>query len=97
MERIGSDVVATSNGHVWVSTVCLSPAECYDEERYETMIFRCTNEGKVTNWGELFCDRYETQETAAEGHARVVAGVRDGTINVSYRPRIEDGIDTDSN
>ena len=41
---------------------------------FETMVFPFDlYEGKVTNWGELYADHYETIEEAAKGHALVVA------------------------
>jgi hypothetical protein len=40
---------------------------------YETMVFGIDNEGNVTSWGELECQRYMRREEAVQGHLRMVA------------------------
>ncbi len=35
---------------------------------YETMVFACDAEGEVTNWSELYCDTYDSEEEARKGH-----------------------------
>jgi hypothetical protein len=40
---------------------------------YETMTFAADETGKVTDWLELDCHRYDTEQEALEGHADVVA------------------------
>lgn len=40
---------------------------------FETMVFPFDlYSGKVSNWGELACDRYDTVEQAKEGHQRMM-------------------------
>ena len=39
---------------------------------FETMIFPCNEDGEVTNWGELYCDRYDTVLEATVGHTRAI-------------------------
>jgi len=48
---------------------------------FETMIFRCDADGKVTDWGDLFSERYGTIEEATEGHK---------TACDSFQPPTED-------
>lgn len=43
---------------------------------FETMQFPCDNEGVVTDWGEIFCDRYSTWEEALAGHEERAAYLR---------------------
>ncbi len=39
---------------------------------YETMVFKCDAEGKVTNWSESDFERYEDEDSAIEGHNLLV-------------------------
>lgn len=39
---------------------------------FETMVFRCSPEGKVTDFEDLDCERYSTREQALEGHEVMV-------------------------
>lgn len=41
---------------------------------YETMVF------PLDDWGDLYCDRYDTREEAEAGHKRVCAALADGTL-----------------
>jgi len=51
-----------------------------DEERadlltpgdYETMVFRCSEEGEVESWTELDFRRYVTKDEALAGHEEIV-------------------------
>ena len=74
--RIGSDYV----GNLWVSTTWLGLDHQYGNGPpliFETMVFPAEN-GKVTDCGERFCDRYSTKEQALAGHQRVVEALRRG-------------------
>jgi len=51
--------------HYLVSTVFILDHGMY---WLETMVFRCTPEGKVTSWTELSCNRYESLPEAEAGH-----------------------------
>lgn len=35
---------------------------------WETMVFACEPDGRITEWGNLYCARYEDQTAAAAGH-----------------------------
>jgi hypothetical protein len=50
--------------HFLVSTVYAK----FSPVGYETMVFPCNPDGKVTSWVELAVDRYRTEEQASEGH-----------------------------
>ena len=74
--RIGSDYV----GGLWISTTWLGLDHQFGNGPpliFETMVFPAEN-GKVTDWGEVFCDRYSTREQALAGHQRVVEALRRG-------------------
>lgn len=64
-------ITLPSGEHVVVSTVDLQ-MRGYGG-RYETMVFRSDVEGKVLDWLELQCNRYDTVQDAARGHADIVA------------------------
>ena len=36
------------------------------------MVFSCDADGEVTDWRELYCDRYTILQAALEGHEAVV-------------------------
>lgn len=55
-------VINRNGNHYFVST-----NDTFDHG-FETMIFRCNADGKVTDWGELFADRYDTIDEATTGH-----------------------------
>jgi len=48
---------------------------------FETMVFPARN-GKVTGYGELFCDRYKTASEAAVGHKATVAALEEGRLQL---------------
>lgn len=39
-------------------------------------------DGEITSFSDLYCDRYSTEQQAAVGHARVVAAIKDGTLEM---------------
>jgi hypothetical protein len=39
--------------------------------RYETMVFNCTPDGKVTNWTEILVKYYSNQIDAINGHNEI--------------------------
>ena len=45
--------------------------------QYESMIFKSDGE-EVTDYLDLYCDRYETEELAREGHDNLVERIRGG-------------------
>ena len=59
-------IVETSHGFVLVDTC--NTFDC----GLETMVFKCTEDGKVTNWHDLDCRRYITIPEAIKGHALMV-------------------------
>ena len=62
-----SDTVKLLGGeYVWIDT-------CYTfDHGYETMVFKCDENGNVENWKDLDCDRYSSQQAAIEGHDNMV-------------------------
>lgn len=45
---------------------------------YETMVFPSTPEGGISDYMELYCERYTTEEEALIGHENVVTRARAG-------------------
>ena len=78
--RIDATVIDPPNGFRWVSTVLLC-VPCPGGP-FETMVFASDQDGHVTNWADLYMERYLTRELAEEGHRRIVEGVRAGTIEL---------------
>ena len=39
---------------------------------YETMVFPSDSSGEITDWREQDMNRYETEEEARDGHAKMV-------------------------
>ena len=64
------DVVKIGGKSYLVSTVELPPSP-YGAP-YETMIFDANEDGGAANYIERFCDRYDTQEEAQQGHAHAL-------------------------
>lgn len=62
-----STTVMTSAGYVWIDT------NDTIDYGWETMVFKCDENGKVTSWVELDVDRYDDYEEAKEGHERMVS------------------------
>lgn len=78
-KRVAQDFLAEG---FCVSTVHLGIDHRFGEGPsliFETMVFRQEN-GKVTSFSDLYCDRYSTEAEAAAGHARVVAQIKAGTL-----------------
>lgn len=69
-------------GEFWVSTVWLGLDHSFSGNGppliFETMVFPAKDD-EVTNWGELFGDRYSTKDAALQGHERVAEALRRGT------------------
>lgn len=65
----------TTVGDKQVSTVALT-VEHFGGAWYETMIFPCDEAGTVTDFGELYMDRYSTREQAERGHEQIVEQLR---------------------
>ena len=65
-------------GKYLVSTIALSGAEIwpdlYEEAdgAFETMVFPCDEQGIVSDWLELDCERYRTRSDAMTGHINMV-------------------------
>jgi len=78
--RVGLDQI----GEYVVSTVRLSCDHgVFDGVPlwYETMIFKGTN-CEVTDWEDLYCDRYPTRKDAEQGHLKIIEAVRAGKLPV---------------
>jgi hypothetical protein len=58
-----------------VSTVRLSIDHSFGHgppQLFETMVFASSNGEGVTDWMDLDCDRYATEEEAQDGHIKMV-------------------------
>ena len=64
--KMSEVVEKKSGGYVLVDT-----CNTIDHD-WETMVFECDAEGNVEDWGELDCERYDSQEEAKEGHNKMV-------------------------
>jgi predicted ATPase len=66
------------DGQYVVSTIRLSGAESFADlyeqfgGGYETMVFACEPDGLITDWLELDCQRYHTEDEARTGHKDMV-------------------------
>ena len=64
-----SDVVEHKGNYYFVDS-------CYTlDHGYETMIFPCDKNGNVTNWGDLYCDIYDTESEMVCAHNKIVANI----------------------
>jgi hypothetical protein len=61
------DVIKIGEKSYVVSTVELLPSPY--SSSYETMIFESTEEGRVEDYSERYCNRYDSEEEARQGHA----------------------------
>lgn len=62
-----TEVIKRGDKHYYVST-----NDTFDHG-FETMIFAFDlYSGKVTDWGELYAERYDTELAAAVGHTRAI-------------------------
>jgi hypothetical protein len=78
--RVGEDYV---DGYC-VSTVHLGLNHQFGEGPpliFETMVFAAKG-SEITSFMDLYCVRYSTEAEARAGHERVVAAVKDGTIEM---------------
>jgi hypothetical protein len=55
-----------------VSTVEIETIRWRSPGEYETMVFHCNAAGEVTDWIELYCNRYSFLQDAHEGHEATV-------------------------
>ena len=64
------------NSKYVVSTVRLAGADrtpdLYGGLIFETMVFTCDEQGTITDWLELDCQRYRTLDEARTGHSDMV-------------------------
>jgi hypothetical protein len=67
--RIKQTVV---NKKFLVSTVEIETIWGSSRMEYETMVFHCNAAGEVTDWIELYCNRYSFLQDAIEGHEATV-------------------------
>lgn len=66
------DVVYRNGKYYYVSS-------CYTfDHGYETMIFYCDKNGSVTDWGDLYCERYSDEFAMARRHNEIVAAMKEG-------------------
>lgn len=66
------DVVCRNGKYYYVSS-------CYTYDHgYETMIFHCDKNGKVTNWSDLYCQRYFNESAMETRHNKIVAAMKKG-------------------
>lgn len=63
-------VVKAENG----KTYCVDTCETYDHG-WETMIFRCDEKGHVSDWNDLYCKVYETEDQALSNHAYIAKNI----------------------
>ena len=59
-------VIARDGDHFIVSTVSL-PASIFGFV-FETMVFRCSPDGEVESYSDLYCQRYDMRDEAEAGH-----------------------------
>ena len=57
-----------------VSSVYLPFA--HDGREYETMVFAADKDGNITDWMDLYCKRYYTEEEALAGHEVTCAAMQ---------------------
>ena len=69
-QLVQTHVTTPAGLHVVVSTVQLPLL--WGRVEFESMTFAADEDGKITNWLELGCNRYSTAEHAMEGHADMV-------------------------
>jgi hypothetical protein len=71
----------TYTGDRCVSTVRLTIDHGFDgvPKWYETMVFPA-KDGKIIDYGDLFCERYTTEEEATAGHQAVVEMIKAGVL-----------------
>lgn len=63
-----TDIIQTANGkYVYIDT-CWP----WDRNCYETMVFKCDKNGKVTSWKDLDAAWYDNPKDADIGHAEMI-------------------------
>lgn len=85
MKRVAATVLPSG---YWVSTVWLGLDHSFGSGPpliFETMVFTCDADGKVTDYGEEDSDRYSTEADALAGHEAMVAKWANG------KPQSADG------
>ena len=68
-----------------VSTIDLSNngrRSLFGSRRYETMVFPCDSEGKITDWLELDVGTHSTIDEATAGHLEMVQKFSDKINNI---------------
>lgn len=61
--------VLLKNLHAWLST----------PRPYETMVFRSTADGQITDWDDLYARNYNSAEEATVGHETTVKNFQENT------------------
>lgn len=63
-----SATVQEPNGnYVWIDTRYTA------DHGWETMVFKCDDEGNVSDWGELDWNIYDNEEEAIVGHQQMIS------------------------
>ena len=66
MQRGFRDTIKTSKGYVLIDS-----RNTFDHG-FETMVFRCDQNGNVSNWLDIDVDRYFSYEEMLEGHVCMI-------------------------
>lgn len=66
-----TDVVEVKGNYYYVDSCCTM------DHGYETMVFPCDENGDVTNWGDLYCERYNTAAEMEIGHNMTIANLEE--------------------
>ena len=66
-----SKTVITRGADTFLVSTVLLPSLAFAGygPQWETMVFPCTADGTVTDWGGLFCKRYSSPTDAVRGHS----------------------------
>lgn len=67
LDRGYRNIVKTKDGNY----VLIDSRDTFDCG-YETMVFRCEENGNVENWLDIDVDRYSTLEEMIDGHTRMI-------------------------
>ena len=69
-----SDIVERNGKYYWVDS-------CWtDDHRYETMVFPCKRNGKVTSYWDLYCETYSTASKMKLRHMQIVNDIATGRM-----------------
>ena len=64
-----SDIVKFNGNYYYVDS-------CYTlDHGYETMVFACDSNGNVTDWSDLYCERYDTRAEMKLGHVETITNL----------------------